>query len=53
MLKAKEKIIYLSPKGKRLNQEEQKSLCRKKINILCGHFEGVDQRLLDTRKIEE
>jgi tRNA (guanine37-N1)-methyltransferase len=49
-----EKIIYLSPKGKRLDQNEVKLLSnQKKINIICGHFEGIDQRLLETRNIEE
>jgi len=48
-----ERIIYLSPKGKKLEQNHAKQMLNKNINIICGHFEGVDQRLLETRNIEE
>ena len=49
-----EKIFYLSPKGKLFNQETAKSLSKEHcINLICGHFEGIDQRLLETRNIEE
>ena len=48
-----EPIIYLSPKGKKLDQTYSKKIMNKNVNIICGHFEGVDQRLLETRNIEE
>ena len=46
-------IIYLSPKGEKFDQIYAKKILDKNINIICGHFEGVDQRLLETRNIEE
>ena len=49
----KEPIIYLSPKGKKFDQIYAKKMLSNNINIICGHFEGVDQRLLETRNIEE
>ena len=48
-----EPIIYLSPKGKKFDQTYAKKILNKNINIICGHFEGVDERLLETRNIEE
>jgi tRNA (guanine37-N1)-methyltransferase len=47
-------FIYMSPKGKVLNQEKVKELAKKdNIMILCGHYEGVDQRILDKLADEE
>ena len=48
-----EPIIYLSPKGKKFDQTYAKKIRNKNVNIICGHFEGIDQRLLETRNIEE
>ena len=49
-----ERIFYLSPKGKLFNQNFAKDLSKEQsISLICGHFEGVDERILSTRKIEE
>ena len=48
-----EPIIYLSPKGKKFDQIYAKKILSKNINIICGQFEGVDERLMETRNIEE
>jgi len=53
ILDKNEPIIYLSPKGKKFDQAYAKKILNKNINIICGHFEGIDQRLLETRNIEE
>ena len=48
------KIYYMSPRGKVFNQKLSKELSHEKhIILLCGHYEGVDQRVLDILNIEE
>lgn len=48
------KVIYMSPKGKVLNQEKVKQLSNQKhLIIICGHYEGIDQRVLDEIVDEE
>ena len=47
-------VIYLSPKGKRFTQNRAKKLLKyDNIVLLCGHYEGVDQRILDAIVDEE
>ena len=49
-----ERIFYLSPKGKKFDQKYAQELSKEKsISLICGHFEGVDERVLTTRNIEE
>lgn len=44
----KAKRIYMSPKGKKLDQSLVKKLAKEEhLVLLCGHYEGVDQRILD------
>ena len=48
------KVIYMSPKGKVLNQNMVKELSKEShLIILCGHYEGIDQRVLDEIVDEE
>ena len=48
------KVIYFSPKGKTLNQSKVKELSKEKhLVLLCGHYEGIDQRVLDEIVDEE
>ena len=44
-----ERIFYLSPKGKRFDQNLATELSKEKsFSLICGHFEGVDERVLTT-----
>ena len=48
------KVIYLSPQGKVLNQNKVKELSNEEhLILLCGHYEGIDQRVLDEIVDEE
>jgi tRNA (guanine37-N1)-methyltransferase len=53
-IKKGERVFYLSPKGKKFDQKLAQDLSKEKsISLICGHFEGVDDRILATRNIEE
>jgi len=48
------KVIYLSPQGKVLNQDKVESLSKEShLILLCGHYEGIDQRVIDEIVDEE
>ncbi|MBQ9948133.1 MAG: tRNA (guanosine(37)-N1)-methyltransferase TrmD [Oscillospiraceae bacterium] len=48
------RIIYMSPQGETLTQEKVKELAAEDgLILLCGHYEGVDQRVLDELECEE
>ena len=48
------KVIYMSPQGKPLNQDKVEELSKENhLIILCGHYEGIDQRVLDKIVDEE
>ena len=50
----KAKVIYMSPQGKTLDQKKVEDLAKQEhLVILCGHYEGIDQRVLDKIVDEE
>lgn len=53
-LEYKPKVIFLSPQGKVFNQQMARELSKEKhLILLCGHYEGIDQRVLDKVVDEE
>ena len=48
------KLIYLTPQGKTLNQAKVEELAKNEhLILLCGHYEGIDQRVIDKIVDEE
>ena len=48
------KVLYMSPQGKTLNQKKVEELSKEQhLILLCGHYEGIDQRVLDKIVDEE
>ena len=48
------KVIYMSPQGNKLTQKKVEELAKKEhLIILCGHYEGIDQRVIDKIVDEE
>ena len=47
-------LVYLTPKGNKLNQKKIKQFIKKdNLILVCGKYEGIDQRVIDTWKMEE
>jgi tRNA (guanine37-N1)-methyltransferase len=47
-------LVYLSPRGRLLDQQRVRALAEGPgVRLLCGRFEGVDERVLDAREVEE
>ena len=54
VINTKPRIIYMSPKGQTLTQKKVKELAKlTNIILICGHYEGIDQRLIDEVVDEE
>ena len=52
--KSKPRVIYLSPQGETFSQAKAEELAKEEeLIFLCGHYEGIDQRVLDTIVDEE
>ena len=52
--KKRGRVIYLSPQGKKLNQKKIISMSKlKNITLICGRYEGIDQRIIDKYVDEE
>ena len=50
----RQSLVYLSPKGRPFKQIDAKNFSQSSgVSILCGHFEGIDQRVIESRGIEE
>ena len=47
-------VIYLSPKGRLLDQERVREIAQASaVTLLCGRYEGVDERVIEARGLEE
>ena len=54
VIKPNSKVYYMSPRGKVFKQVIAKQMSRlEHIVLLCGHYEGIDQRVIDYFNIEE
>lgn len=51
---ARPHLVYLTPQGKTLTQERVKELSKlDNIALLCGHYEGIDERVIEALEPEE